>query len=400
MSTSSESALDALRRTTGDQKMVGGVAGGLAKALNVDPVIVRIGFVVLTFLGFAGPILYAGLWVFVPVEGADRSPVAEVLGVASDEGLRTIGLLAVGVIAVLAVLGDSAWGVGPSFWGVLWFAAWAALLVAGPYWYFVLRPRNKANAEPPSSPTPQWTAPSADPPLSTLAVTADDTGAVAAAAGGGGDRTTTAPIGGPAAGPPRGRWSPALVLMTLSAVAAALGALALWSMVGDVSIAPAVYVATALGVVAGGLLIGTRVGDPGALIPIGLLLVPALAVASVAPNVSTGSIDLRPATAAEIAAPIDQGAGSIRIDLTELDDLDSLIGRTLEVSHGVGRTEIIVPADLDVRVNASLSLGGRIDVLGHVQEGPDVSLTAGDSTAGAFRIDIDAGAGEIVVMRS
>lgn len=400
MSTSSESALDALRRTTGDQKMVGGVAGGLAKALNVDPVIVRIGFVVLTFLGFAGPILYAGLWVFVPVEGADRSPVAEVLGVASDEGLRTIGLLAVGVIAVLAVLGDSAWGVGPSFWGVLWFAAWAALLVAGPYWYFVLRPRNKANAEPPSSPTPQWKAPSADPPLSTLAVTADDTGAVAAAAGGGGDRTTTAPIGGPAAGPPRGRWSPALVLMTLSAVAAALGALALWSMVGDVSIAPAVYVATALGVVAGGLLIGTRVGDPGALIPIGLLLVPALAVASVAPNVSTGSIDLRPATAAEIAAPIDQGAGSIRIDLTELDDLDSLTGRTLEVSHGVGRTEIIVPADLDVRVNASLSLGGRIDVLGHVQEGPDVSVTAGDSAAGAFRIDIDAGAGEIVVMRS
>jgi len=57
--------LGRLRRTTGDRK-VAGVAGGLARHLDIDPVILRVAFVVLAFFGGAGLILYAAGWALVP----------------------------------------------------------------------------------------------------------------------------------------------------------------------------------------------------------------------------------------------------------------------------------------------------------------------------------------------
>ena len=61
--------------------MVAGVAGGLAEYLDVDPVAVRIGFVVASFLlgGIGGPILYLLMWAVVPEQGKadfDRGPEA------------------------------------------------------------------------------------------------------------------------------------------------------------------------------------------------------------------------------------------------------------------------------------------------------------------------------------
>ncbi|MEX0836192.1 MAG: PspC domain-containing protein [Nitriliruptor sp.] len=56
-----------LRRTRTD-RVVAGVSGGLGRYLGVDPAIVRIGFVVLTFAGFVGPLIYGVLWVTTTVE--------------------------------------------------------------------------------------------------------------------------------------------------------------------------------------------------------------------------------------------------------------------------------------------------------------------------------------------
>mgnify|MGYP000997861091 FL=1 len=50
-------------------RMLGGVCGGLAKYLNVDLTIVRLFFVVLTFLGGFGPLIYFIMWIVVPLEG-------------------------------------------------------------------------------------------------------------------------------------------------------------------------------------------------------------------------------------------------------------------------------------------------------------------------------------------
>ncbi len=61
-----------LRRSL-DDRMLGGVAGGLARYFGVDAIIVRIAFVVLTFVGGAGIPLYLAGLLLIPDEGSDQS---------------------------------------------------------------------------------------------------------------------------------------------------------------------------------------------------------------------------------------------------------------------------------------------------------------------------------------
>ena len=48
--------------------MIAGVCGGLGKYFSVDPVIVRLVFLLLLFLGGSGFLLYLILWIIVPDE--------------------------------------------------------------------------------------------------------------------------------------------------------------------------------------------------------------------------------------------------------------------------------------------------------------------------------------------
>lgn len=67
-----------LRRSTED-RMLAGVAGGLARYLDVDATLVRIAFVVLTVIGGAGVPLYLAAWLLIPEDGADQSIAASFL---------------------------------------------------------------------------------------------------------------------------------------------------------------------------------------------------------------------------------------------------------------------------------------------------------------------------------
>ncbi|MDR2980575.1 MAG: PspC domain-containing protein, partial [Bacteroidales bacterium] len=49
-------------------KMVAGVAGGIGKYLDVDPVIFRVLFIFLTFAGGSGAILYLILMSIMPID--------------------------------------------------------------------------------------------------------------------------------------------------------------------------------------------------------------------------------------------------------------------------------------------------------------------------------------------
>lgn len=49
-------------------KMVGGVCGGLAKYFAMDPTVMRLIFVLLAMFGGPGLILYIVLWIITPVE--------------------------------------------------------------------------------------------------------------------------------------------------------------------------------------------------------------------------------------------------------------------------------------------------------------------------------------------
>jgi len=63
----------------GHGRMVGGVAVGLADYFDVDPTLVRIGFVALTFLGGLAVPLYIAGWLLIPNEGAESSVAEELL---------------------------------------------------------------------------------------------------------------------------------------------------------------------------------------------------------------------------------------------------------------------------------------------------------------------------------
>jgi phage shock protein PspC (stress-responsive transcriptional regulator) len=68
-----------LLRRSYEDRMLGGVAGGLARYFNVDPMIVRIAFVVLTFFGGMGIPLYLAGLLLIPDEGSDQSVAAALI---------------------------------------------------------------------------------------------------------------------------------------------------------------------------------------------------------------------------------------------------------------------------------------------------------------------------------
>src|SRR3954471_12588084 len=63
-----------LRRSRTD-RYIAGVAGGLGRHFDIDPTVIRVLLVVLTFFGGAGILVYGVVWLFVPEDGDDRAPV-------------------------------------------------------------------------------------------------------------------------------------------------------------------------------------------------------------------------------------------------------------------------------------------------------------------------------------
>ncbi len=67
-----------LRRPVRD-RMLAGVAAGIADYLGVDPTLVRIALVVATFFGGAGIAAYLAGWLLIPEEGSDQSLAGELV---------------------------------------------------------------------------------------------------------------------------------------------------------------------------------------------------------------------------------------------------------------------------------------------------------------------------------
>lgn len=98
----SPAARPPLRRSL-DDRYAGGVAGGVAEWLGIDPLIVRIAFVLLAISGGIGIPLYLAAWALIPEQGAERS-IAE----------RTLNSARAGAESGSAHLGTRApWRVGP-----------------------------------------------------------------------------------------------------------------------------------------------------------------------------------------------------------------------------------------------------------------------------------------------
>src|SRR3954468_18473084 len=59
-------------KRSGSDAVVGGVASGLGRYFGVDPILFRIGFVILAFVAAAGFLAYLALLAFVPSDGEER----------------------------------------------------------------------------------------------------------------------------------------------------------------------------------------------------------------------------------------------------------------------------------------------------------------------------------------
>ena len=63
-------------RRSADDKMMAGVAGGIARYLNADVTLVRVIIAALVLFTGAGVALYVAAWLLIPEDGEDQS-VAE-----------------------------------------------------------------------------------------------------------------------------------------------------------------------------------------------------------------------------------------------------------------------------------------------------------------------------------
>jgi phage shock protein PspC (stress-responsive transcriptional regulator) len=367
--------------------MAGGVSTAAAQYLGVSLMTARIVFVIAALFGGLGIVVYSVLWLFVP----DDHERVLIQGAASSSGESTTASL----VAGLAALTASAWITqdGPS-----WLAS--ILVVVG---VFVMSRRSPTDGEtspnadlgapppPPSTQPPPFTGPfettqvDADVPADaptipdapmypTAPVAADTitTGVLPLVA----ERPPVYPraapgprsaavLDPPAPRPPKPPKPAAFVgPLTVSIAVALAGSLSILDAIGAVDLRPSDILIAVLVVVGLGLLISTWFGRARGLILLGLLLVPTVAVSAVVDRIDlrggTGERTWAPTTAAQLQDRYRLGAGSLELDLTDLDtstvNPDDPTLRT-ELSLGTGEVRLIVPEDWSLEVTSTVDLG-------------------------------------------
>lgn len=346
--------LGRLRRTTGDRK-VAGVAGGLARHLDIDPLILRVGFVVLAFFGGAGLILYAAGWALVPEEDRERAPVH------LDERSRTIALVALGVIAALALVGDS--------WGAYWFP-WPLAIIGLIAFVWLSRSREGRQERAAASPA-------TDP---------------------GGNEYEPTRYVAPRPRDPRKR-GPILFWFTLLLIAFSEGVLGILDAAGA-PVADSAYAALPVAIIAVMLLLGSVMGRAGGLIALGLVACLVLAGATAADCWDGDRIEYAPRLAGEVSDNYPMDAGELVLDLSRVSDVAALDGRTLDLTGNVGSIEVIVPDGVDVAVSVTIDGPGGYDLFGRTGGGFSTDTTDfldGGNDVPTITLDASLEFGEITI---
>ena len=115
-----------LRRSR-DERVIGGVCGGLGRYLGIDPVLLRIAFVILAIAGGGGILLYVVSWILIPEqrEGED-------LGTARPSSIDSTRLIVGGAliaIGTILLLNLSLPRFGKYFWPLALIAVGVAVVI-------------------------------------------------------------------------------------------------------------------------------------------------------------------------------------------------------------------------------------------------------------------------------
>ena len=192
--------------------------------------------------------------------------------------------------------------------------------------------------------------------------------------------------------------------LTVAAALLAAGVASALDNLGVVNLTPTRVVALVLSVIGVGLLVGSVRGRASWLILLGLLLVPVMAVTSVASDVPirgrSGQQFERPLTLDGVQPGYQLPAGDFTLDLGHVDFGSR--PRHVSVRMGAGTLNVVVPRDQPVTVTSRIRVG-QMTVLGRPANGgfqvDDTVTDSGDARLGHLTLDLHLGLGQIVVTR-
>jgi phage shock protein PspC (stress-responsive transcriptional regulator) len=411
----------AVRRLTrrADNRVLAGVASGIADFFGIHPWAVRVAFVVLVPFGGFGALVYLIAWLLVPAAGREQSLAAEVLR-RPPSGLRSyigVALILLAIVILASAFLDS---------GVIWAIA---LIAFGVYLF-----RRDDDRDPPDRrPPPAGGGPG--PPVTTAQLPAVPGAPTASAT------TTTAPLVPPpdpdqatttlppdlpvwsppppppdrtvAWGPPppkRPRRRPFLGPLTFAVALVVTGLALVLDNLDVVDLTIGQVLAVFLTVLGGGLLVGTWWGRAWGLIPVGLLAVPVVALTALAGSVPVeGGVAERlyqPTTPAEVRPSYRLAGGDLILDLSRV--RFGANAPPVEASVAGGRVLVIVPDEAAAEMRGRVGIGST-NLLGHVETGAQVDSTVREPAARApargaaaptVRLDLQAGYGVVEVRRA
>ena len=364
---------------TPDDSTIAGVCGGFGRRYGVDPVLIRIAFVIAAFWGGAGVFLYALMWLILRSAGDEVSSGEALLGKGRASGSKATAVVLVVVVLLSA---PTFGGSGEAFFVGAGFLMAAAMLAG---WYGLYR----RTPEPPAG----WAEVAAvRPPAANGTGPWSATGTTQSSPG-------TSPVPGssqvPGSGPdapfgppvppswdplgaapfawdlpepgvtidhgsepptPRSRLTTTTLGLALIAAAVATGL----STLGGITWLDSTRIAAiALAVVAGGLLVGavTRRGH-GLLVVagplVGFVLLASLVQVPEGGWEGVGEDHVEITSPTQLDAPITHELGSITVDMRGL-ELDR--DRSYSITNELGDVRVQLPAGLAVETTCRTEIG-------------------------------------------
>lgn len=371
---------------------IAGVCAGIAARYRIDPLLVRVAFVVAFFFGGAALPLYLAGWLFLREEG-DELSAGEALFSDRRSSMGSTGA----VLLLIALIATGAGAIGTMF-DVLGAFALALILFSVAWWFLHQR---TPEAPPQTSPAgaPEWTPETPAAPLPTTTSgpgdhadldptlppvpAADVPDSVAFGADPGGrdpgdvaPATSAAESGEP--GPGRRSGYTFAVYVIAAAVA---GVLVVLTRTSDlIDLGGFAIAAIALGVLVLGLAVGLVLRTGFGLIP-GIITLGGALLLAVFTGLSSGftggigEITESPVTASDLRDDYRRGVGTIDLDLRGL-HLDG--DRRVEAGVGIGEVRVHVPSDMRVRVSCRSGIG-ETDCIGSTSDtrgGPLLTIDA------------------------
>jgi phage shock protein PspC (stress-responsive transcriptional regulator) len=387
-------------------RKLAGVAAAIGIRYRIDPVIVRVGFVVATFYGGAGILIYLLGWLFFPEQDDEAAPLESMVRHrhSSMSGAFTV-LLCLALIPAIWLLTDNE------------FSGYAGLLIVLGLLFLLHRTRGHLGrtvrpSTPPPPPAPEPTSfyPLYPPPYEPAAAATsaepapttppawDPLGAAPFAW----DLPEPSP---PAPEPPQPRRKSKAGLFTVGAALVTIGVLAVVYPYAGGWLTPHHFIGIILAVIGLGLVFGAFVGGGRGLIGLAVpLSVIGIGMTVIAPEGwhGAGEVNEHPTAISEVHKSYRLSVGTVSLDLTGLPSTGEL--KTKVKIDAAGEVRITVPPSADVQVQCQAN-AGDLHCLGHNASGTNVDTgeftDPGPDGEGGLQIelDIEVGAGNVEVNR-